>query len=184
MSVFFFRTFPTLTDNRNAGNTENKVPKGCIIVISLYLAGYLQTSKSETILLMMFQMAPHKRVASLLNISSALLSHQLLFFLVGKEKTEEEKVEVEEEDAEETTNLVDVGHESGKTQRGCEEISNRGLEEYSVRGKHNALGNNDLRNRDLGNDDLVEILASLGLLAGMMDTILEDLNTRVGDDKM
>ena len=91
---------------------------------------------------------------------------------------------VEEEDAEETTNLVDVGLERGKTQRGCEEISNRGLEEYSVRGKQNALGNNDLRNRDLGNDDLVEILASLGLLAGMMDTILEDLNTRIGDDKM
>ena len=88
------------------------------------------------------------------------------------------KVE-KEEDAEETTNLLDVGHESGKTQRGFEEISNRGLEEYSVRGKHNALGNNDLRN-----DDLVEILASLGLLAGMMDTILEDLNTRIGDDKM
>ena len=129
-------------------------------------------------------MAPHKRVASLLNISSALLSHQLLFFLIGKEKTEEEKVKVEEEDVEETTNLMDVGHESGKTQRGCEEISNRGLEEYSVRGKQNALGNNDLRNRDLGNDDLVEILASLGLLAGMMDTVLEDLNTRIGDDKM
>ena len=125
-------------------------------------------------------MAPHKRVASLLNISSALLSHQLLFFLIGKEKAEEEKVKVEkEEDAEETTNLMDVGLESGKTQRGCEEISNRGLEEYSVRGKHNALGNNDLRN-----DDLVEILASLGLLAGMMDTILEDLNTRIGDNKM
>ena len=125
-------------------------------------------------------MAPHKRVASLLNISSALLSHQLLFFLIGKVKAEEEKVKVEkEEDAEETTNLMDVRHDSGKTQRGCEEISNRGLEEYSVRGKQNALGNNDLRN-----DDLVEILASLGLLAGMMDTILEDLNTRVGDDKM
>ena len=125
-------------------------------------------------------MAPHKRVASLLNISSAILSHQLLFFLVGKEKAEEEKVKVEkEEDAEETTNLMDVGLESGKTQRGCEESSNRGLEEYSVRGKQNALGNNDLRN-----DDLVEILASLGLLAGMMDTILEDLNTTVGDDKM
>ena len=125
-------------------------------------------------------MAPHKRVASLLNISSALLSHQLLFFLIGKEKAEEEKVKVEkEEDAEETTNLMDVGHESGKMQWGCEEISNRGLEEYSDRGKQNALGNNDL-----GNDDLVEILASLGLLAGMMDTILEDLNTRIGDDKM
>ena len=116
-------------------------------------------------------MAPHKRVASLLNISSALLSHQLLFFLIGKENTEEEKD-------------VDVGHDSGKTRRGCEEISNRGLEEYSVRGNQNALGNNDLRNRDLRNDDLVEILASLGLLAGMMDTILEDLNTRIGDDKM
>ena len=125
-------------------------------------------------------MAPHKRVASLLNISSALLSHQLLFFLIGKEKAEEEKVKVEkEEDAEETTNLMDVRHESGKTRRGYEEISNRGLEEYSVRGKQNALGNNDLRN-----DDLVEILASLGLLAGMMDTILEDLNTRIGDNKM
>ena len=130
-------------------------------------------------------MAPHKRVASLLNISSALLSHQLLFFLIGKEKAEEEKVKVEKEgDAKETTNLVDVGLESGKTQRGCEGISNRGLEEYSVRGKQNALGNNDLRNRDLGNDDLVEILASLGLLAGMMDTVLEDLNNRIGDDKM
>ena len=129
---------------------------------------------------MMFQMAPHKRVASLLNISSALLSHQLLFFLIGKEKTEEEKVKVErEEDAEETTNLMEVGHESGKTQRGCEGISNRGLEEYSVRGNQNALGNNDLRN-----DDLVEILASLGLLAGMMDTVLEDLNTRIGGNKM
>ena len=66
----------------------------------------------------------------------------------------------------------------------CEEISNRGLEEYSVRGKQNALGNNDLRNRDLRNDDLVEILASLGLLAGMMDTVLEDLNTRIGGNKM
>ena len=156
------------------------MPKGCLIVAALYPAPYLQTSKSETILLMMFQMAPHKRVASLLNISSALLSHQLLFFLIGKEKTEEEKVKVEkEEDAEETTNLVDEGHKRGKTQRGCEQISNRGLEEYSVRGKQNALGNNDLRN-----DDLVEILASLGLLAGMMDTVLEDLNTRIGDDKM
>ena len=169
MCVFLFRKFPT--DNRNAGNTEHTVPKGCLIIISLYQAGYLQTSKSETILLMMFQMAPHKRVASLLNISSALLSHQLLFFLIGKEKAEEEKD-------------VDVGHESGKTQRGCEEISNRGLEECSVRGNQNALGNNDLRNRDLGNDDLVEILASLGLLAGMMDTILEHLNTRIGDNKM
>ena len=125
-------------------------------------------------------MAPHKRVASLLNISSALLSHQLLFFLIGKENTEEWKVKVEKgEDAEETTNLMGVGLESGKMQRGCEEISNRGLEEYSVRGKQNALGNNDL-----GNDELVEILASLGLLAGMMDTVLEDLNTRIGDDKM
>ena len=84
-----------------------------------------------------------------------------------------------EEDAEETTNLMEVGHESGKTQRGCEGISNRGLEEYSVRGNQNALGNNDLRN-----DDLVEILASLGLLAGMMDTVLEDLNTRIGGNKM
>ena len=150
MCVFLFRTFPT--DNRNAGNTEHKVLNGC-----LYQAQYLETSKSEIIVLMMFQMAPHKRVASLLNISSALLSHQLLFFLIGKEKTEEEKVKVEkEEDAEETTNLMDVGLESGKTQRGCEEISNKGLEEYNDRGKQNALGNNDLRKRDLGNDDIVE----------------------------
>ena len=36
---------------------------------------------------------------------------------------------------------------------------------------------------DLRNIDLVEILASLGLLPGMMDNVLDSLNAKIGTDK-
>merc|ERR1719237_295685 len=37
---------------------------------------------------------------------------------------------------------------------------------------------------ELGNNDLVEILASLGLLTGMMETVLDSLNSKIGTDKI
>ena len=115
------------------------------------------------------QMAPHKRVASLLQISSALISRQLLLLIVGKEKVEdgEDEVKVEEEKDE-----VKVEKEENvmSLRDGREGMLRRRREEDEM--------------SDLGNNDLVEILASLSLLTGMMETVLDSLNAKIGTDKM
>ena len=120
-------------------------------------------------------MAPHKRVASLLQISSALISHQLLLLIIGKEKVEgsedEVKVEAEkdevkeEEEAEENVMSLRDGRKGMLRRR---EKDGEGKDKMS----------------ELGNNDLVEILASLGLLTGMMETVLDSLNSKIGTDKM
>ena len=120
-------------------------------------------------------MAPHKRVASLLQISSALISHQLFLLIIGKEKVEDgedevkveaEKEEVKEEEVEE--NVMSPGD-------GRKDMLER-RREKDGEGKDKMI--------ELGNNDLVEILASLGLLTGMMETVLDSLNSKIGTDKM
>ena len=107
-------------------------------------------------------MAPHKRAASLLQISSALISQQLLLLLIGKREIAED----EEESEENVMRPIDRGEENT---RNCD----------SERKDQSDLGNQS----ELGNSDLVEILASLGLLTGMMDTILESLNAKIGTNR-
>ena len=105
-------------------------------------------------------MAPHKRAASLVQIASAIISQQLLLLLVGKEKVDEDgKEEKTEENANSRKDEEDVV------------VQNRGVDcEKQDSG-------------DLGNNDLVEILASLGILPGMMDNVLDSLNAKIGTDK-
>ena len=120
------------------------------------------------------QMAPHKRVASLLQISSALISRQLLLLIVGKEKVEdgEDEVKVEEEKDE-----VKVEKEENV-------MSLRDGREGMLRRRREEDGEGEHEMSDLGNNDLVEILASLSLLTGMMETVLDSLNAKIGTDKM
>ena len=117
------------------------------------------------------QMAPHKRVASLLQICSALISHQLLLLLIGKENIEdgEDEVKGEEKEEEEEENVISPREEG-------EVMVRRRRREKDSKGKDETS--------ELGNNDLVEILASLGLLTGMMETVLDSLNSRIGMDKM
>ena len=105
-------------------------------------------------------MAPHKRAASLVQIASAIISQQLLLLLVGKDKVDEDgKEEKTEENANSRKDEEDVV------------VQNRGVDcERQDSG-------------DLGNTDLVEILASLGILPGMMDNVLDSLNAKIGTDK-
>ena len=113
---------------------------------------------------MIFQMAPHKMVASLLQISSALISHQLLLLLIGKDTVEDGEEEKEEE-KEREENVMRKQRDGGEGM-----LRRRGKDKNQM--------------SDLGNNDLVEILASLGLLTGMMETVLDNLNTKIGTDKM
>ena len=115
------------------------------------------------------QMAPHKRAASLLQISSALISHQLLLLLIGKENIEDGEDEVKGEEKEEEENVISPREEG-------EVLVRRRRREKDSKGKDEMS--------ELGNNDLVEILASLGLLTGMMETVLDSLNSRIGTDKM
>ena len=125
-------------------------------------------------------MAPHKRVASLLQICSALISHQLLLLLIGKENVEDgdgEVREVEEEEEEEKKDKVKEDENvMSPRDEGDEMVRRRRRREEDGEGKGEMS--------ELGNNDLVEILASLGLLTGMMETILDSLNSRIGMDKM
>ena len=105
-------------------------------------------------------MAPHKRAASLVQIASAIISQQLLLLLVDKEKVDEDG---KEEKTEENAN------------------SHRHEEDTVVQKRGVDCERQD--SGDLGNNDLVEILASLGLLAGMMDNVLDSLNAKIGTDK-
>ena len=102
-------------------------------------------------------MAPHKRAASLVQIASAIISQQLLLLLVGKEKVDED----------------------GKTEENAN--SHRDEEDTVVQKRGVDCERQD--SGDLGNTDLVEILASLGILPGMMDNVLDSLNAKIGTDK-
>ena len=113
---------------------------------------------------MNFQMAPHKTVASLLQISSALISHQLLLLLIGKDTVEDGEEEKEEE-KEREENVMRKQRDGGEGM-----LKRRGRDKNQM--------------SDLGNNDLVEILSSLGLLTGMMEMVLDNLNTKIGTDKM
>ena len=124
-------------------------------------------------------MAPHKRVASLLQISSALISHQLLLLLIGKENVEDgdgEVREVEEEEEEKKDKVKEDENVMSPRDEGDEMVRRRRRREEDGEGKDEMS--------ELGNNDLVEILASLGLLTGMMETVLDSLNSRIGTDKM
>ena len=105
-------------------------------------------------------MAPHKRAASLVHIASVIISQQLLLLLVGKEKVDEDG---KEEKTEENVN------------------SHRDEEDTVVQKRGVDCERQD--SGDLGNNDLVEILASLGLLPGIMDNVLDSLNAKIGTDK-
>ena len=105
-------------------------------------------------------MAPHKRAASLVQIASVIISQQLLLLLVGKEKDDEDGKEGK---TEENVNSQKDGDDAVVQKRGVDcERQDSG---------------------DLGNNDLVEILASLGLLPGIMDNVLDSLNAKIGTDK-
>ena len=121
-------------------------------------------------------MAPHKRAASLLQISSALISHQLLLLLIGKENVEDgdgEVREVEEEEEEKKDKVKEDENVMSPRDEGDEMVRRR---------EEDGEGKDEMS--ELGNNDLVEILASLGLLTGMMETVLDSLNSRIGTDKM
>ena len=105
-------------------------------------------------------MAPHKRAASLVQLASAIISQQLLLLLVGKEKVDED----------------------GKEEKTEENASSHRDEEDAVVQRRGVVGERQ-DSGDLGNNDLVEILASLGLLPGMMDNVLDSLNAKIGTDK-
>ena len=102
-------------------------------------------------------MAPHKRAASLVQIASTIISQQLLLLLVGKGKVGED------------------GKEE-KTEENANSLRDALVQKRGVDGEKQDSG-------DLGNTDLVEILASLGLLPGMMDNVLDSLNAKIGTDK-
>ena len=122
-------------------------------------------------------MAPHKRVASLLQISSALISHQLLLLLIGKENIEDGEGQVREVEEEEKKDKVKEDENvMSPRDEGDEMVRRRRRREEDGEGKDEMS--------ELGNNDLVEILASLGLLTGMMETVLDSLNSRIGMDKM
>ena len=125
-------------------------------------------------------MAPHKRAASLLQISSALISHQLLLLLIGKENVEDGDSEVREveEEEEEKKDKVKKDENVMSPRDGGEEMVRR----RRRRREEDGEGKDEMS--ELGNNDLVEILASLGLLTGMMETVLDRLNSRIGTDKM
>ena len=125
-------------------------------------------------------MAPHKRAASLLQISSALVSHQLLLLLIGKENVEDgdgEVREVEEEEEEKKDKVKEDENVMSPRDEGDEMVRRR-----RRRREEDGEGKDEMS--ELGNNDLVEILASLGLLTSMMETVLDSLNSRIGTDKM
>ena len=122
-------------------------------------------------------MAPHKRVASLLQICSALISHQLLLLLIGKENVEDGDGEVREVEEEEKKDKVKEEENVMSPRDGGEEMVKR-----RRRREEDGEGKDEMS--ELGNNDLVEILASLGLLTGMMETVLDSLNSKIGMDKM
>ena len=122
-------------------------------------------------------MAPHKRAASLLQISSALISHQLLLLLIGKENVEDGEGQVREVEEEEKKDKVkEEENVMSPRDGGAEMVRRRRRREKDGEGKDKII--------ELGNNDLVEILASLGLLTGMMETVLDSLNSKFGTDKM
>ena len=105
-------------------------------------------------------MAPHKRAASLVQIASVIISQQLLLLLVGKEKVDED----------------------GKEEK-TEENANRQRDEEDEVVQQRGFDSERQDSGDLGNNDLVEILASLGILPGIMDNVLDSLNAKIGTDK-
>ena len=123
-------------------------------------------------------MAPHKRAASLLQISSALISHQLLLLIIGKEKVEDGENEVKGEEEEQKDEA------KGEKEDVINPVPRDGGEEMVKRMRREEDGEGKDGMSELGNNHLVEILASLGLLTDMMETLLDSLNSKIGTDKM